>query len=250
MFWDLRTKSLELQALEPIKAFEEMRGHSFAETEILDEVIQRLRQNKEYQTLFKNAFDNEHGEAITIENLGKAIASFERILVTNNSRFDEYMRGNNDAISLSEKEGFRLFKEKGCETCHHGPMFSDYKIHVIGAPDNNKLTELDKGFEDQNGFRTPTLRNLHLTAPYMHNGSMNTLKEVLEFYEDVAGGKSRNDNIPPQTIDTLIDDITIKVKDMGAIISFLNCLNDNDFDKKIPSRVPSGLEVGGEVNIE
>jgi len=227
MFWDLRTKSLELQALEPIKAFEEMRGHSFAETEILDEVIQRLRQNKEYQTLFKNAFDNEHGEAITIENLGKAIASFERILVTNNSRFDEYMRGNNDAISLSEKEGFRLFKEKGCETCHQ-----------------------DKGFEDQNGFRTPTLRNLHLTAPYMHNGSMNTLKEVLEFYEDVAGGKSRNDNIPPQTIDTLIDDITIKVKDMGAIISFLNCLNDNDFDKKIPSRVPSGLEVGGEVNIE
>ena len=244
MFWDDRVKSLELQALEPIKAFEEMRGHSYDETEILDEVVRRLNRIPEYRHLFKTAFGNED---ISIENLGKAIAAFERSLVTNNSRFDLYMRGDNDAILISEKEGFELFKKVGCVNCHNGPMFSDYKMHVLGVPQNNKLGEPDTGVKDSFAFRTPSLRNLRYTAPYMHNGSLKTLKRVLEFYEDISNGKSRNPLVPKEKFDPFVRELKLSVKEMSLIISFLNTLNDDDFDKTIPEKVPSGLSVGGNI---
>ncbi len=172
MFWDDRVKSLEDQALEPIKAFEEMRGHSFEEAEILDVIVNRLKNIPEYQKLFEAAFDEK--EAVSIINMGKAIAAFERTLVTNNSRFDKYMRGDDNAILLSEKDGFELFKKVGCVNCHNGPMFSDYKMHVLGVPENNKLPIPDAGVKDSFRFRTPSLRNLRFTAPYMHNGSLKT----------------------------------------------------------------------------
>lgn len=247
MFWDIRTKSLELQALEPIKALEEMKGHHFSQKGILEEIITRLNTIPAYQTLFKDAF----GDTATINpvNLGKAIATFERTLISNNSRFDQYMRGDKDAISLSEKDGFALFKKVGCINCHNGPMFSDFKIHIIGVPSNDKLTETDKGFGEQFGFRTPSLRNLRFTAPYMHNGSLQDLLSVMEFYEDVSVGKIRNPDIPKRNIDPLIRKLRLKVKDMRPIISFLNSLNDEAFDQKIPETVPSGLKVGGDINM-
>ena len=245
MFWDNRVKSLELQALEPIKAFEEMRGHGFDETEILDEIVSRLNQIPEYQQMFKTAFGDD---AISIENLGKAIATFERSLVTNNSRFDQYMRGDNDAILISEKEGFELFKKVGCVNCHNGPMFSDYKVHVLGVPQNNKLEIPDAGVKDSFGFRTASLRNLRYTAPYMHNGSLKTLKRVLEFYEDISNGKSRNPLVLKEQFDPFVRELELSVKDMSLIISFLNTLNDDDFDKTIPQKVPSGLAVGGNIH--
>ena len=245
MFWDERSKSLEKQALEPIKAFEEMRGHGFEETEILDEVVQRLRKIPEYQKLFSKAFDGEN--AISVENLSKAIATFERTLVTNNSRFDQYMRGDEDAILLSEKDGFELFKSVGCVNCHNGPMFSDYKIHILGVPDNNKLLEIDKGVKDSFAFRTPSLRNLRFTAPYMHNGSLKNLRQVLEFYEDIAGGKERNPSVSKLQYDPFVRELKLSVKEMSLIISFLNTLNDDSFDKTIPEAVPSGLPVGGNI---
>jgi len=245
MFWDLRTKSLELQAIEPIKAMEEMRGLQYSETEILVEVIQRLQAIPEYQTLFAAAFNQEN--AISIDNLGKAIAAFERTLLTNNSRFDEYMRGDETAISLSEKDGFELFKKVGCANCHNGPMFSDYQIHVLGVPENPKLAELDKGFEETFGFRTPSLRNLRFTAPYMHNGTMPNLQRVLEFYEDISFGKPQNPAVSRQQFDPLVKELKLRVRDMAPIISFLNTLNDNDFDKTVPEAVPSGLSVGGDI---
>ena len=245
MFWDDRVKSLELQALEPIKTFEEMRGHGFDETEILDVVVNRLNQIPEYQQMFKTAFGDDR---ISIENLGKAIATFERSLVTNNSRFDLYMRGDIDAILISEKEGFELFKKVGCVNCHNGPMFSDYKIHVLGVPQNNKLEIPDAGVKDSFGFRTASLRNLRYTAPYMHNGSLRTLKRVLEFYEDISNGKSRNPLVPKEQFDPFVRELEFGVKEMSLIISFLNTLNDDDFDKTIPQKVPSGLAVGGNIH--
>lgn len=245
MFWDNRVKSLELQALEPIKAFEEMRGHGFDETEILNVVVNRLNQIPEYQQMFKTAFGDD---GISIENLGKAIAAFERSLVTNNSRFDQYMRGDNDAILISEKEGFELFKKVGCVNCHNGPMFSDYKVHVLGVPQNNKLEIPDTGVKDSFGFRTASLRNLRYTAPYMHNGSLKTLKRVLEFYEDISNGKSRNPLVLKEQFDPFVRELELSVKDMSLIISFLNTLNDDDFDKTIPQKVPSGLAVGGNIH--
>ena len=245
MFWDSRVNSLEAQAIEPIKALEEMRGLNYTETEILEEVVLRLKRIPEYQKLFKNTFNES--EPISIENIGKAIAAYERTLITNDSRFDKFMRGDTKAISLGEKEGFDIFKKVGCINCHNGPMFSDYKIHTLSVPENDKLTKVDDGFEQQFGFRTPTLRNLRFTAPYMHNGTLPNLKMVLEFYEDLSFNKSRNTEVASNTIDTLAKNLTIKVKDMSSIISFLNTLNDNSFDKTIPKNVPSGLEVGGDI---
>ena len=247
MFWDIRAKGLEKQALEPIKAMEEMRGRRFSETEILDEVIKRLNAIPEYRQLFEVAFEEK--AAITISNLGKAIAAFERTLVTNNARFDQFMRGDNGAISISEKEGYELFKKVGCINCHNGPMFSDFKMHVLGIPDNDKLPIADSGFEERFAFRTASLRNLRLTPPYMHNGSFNTLEKVLEFYEDISFGKSRNASVSAENFDPLIRELNLSVKEMGPIISFLNTLNDPDFDKEIPETVPSKLTAGGNIHI-
>ncbi|MCB0629644.1 MAG: cytochrome-c peroxidase [Lewinella sp.] len=246
MFWDSRVESLEAQALEPIKTLEEMRGRHFSETEILDEVIRRIKAIPEYEALFRKAFSG--AEPITISNLGKAIAAFERSLVTNNSRFDQYMRGDKSAISLDEAPGFELFKKVGCANCHNGPMFSDYKMHVLGVPENEKLEEPDRGFEERFAFRTPTLRNLRFTAPYMHNGELKTLKSVLEFYQDIAQGKNRNRAVSNEKLDTLIKEIQLNIRDMAPIISFFNTLNDNSFDQDIPAEVPSKLKVGGDIN--
>ena len=245
MFWDNRVNSLEKQALEPIKSFEEMRGPNYEEAEILNEVVSRLKAIPEYQQMFKKAFGNE--ESITVKNLGKAIASFERVLTGNNSRFDQYMRGNEKAMSLSEQDGFELFKKAGCGNCHNGPMFTDYKMHILGVPENKKIPKPDSGFEERFAFRTPTLRNLRFTAPYMHNGSIASVKEVLEFYEDISQGKERNPHVPKAAFDSLVNDIDISVKDMSRISTFLSSLNDTEFDKIVPERVPSGLPVGGDI---
>ena len=243
MFWDLRAKSLEHQSLEPIKSMEEMRGRSYSEDEILGVVVARLQSIPQYQELFNEAFHNP--EPINTVNLGKAIAAFERTLVTNNSRFDLYMRGDRDAISLSEKDGFELFKQAGCANCHNGPMFSDYQQHVLGVPQTEKLSDPDKGIDERYAFRTASLRNLRFTAPYMHNGSFGSLLRVLEFYEDIAGGKTRNPSVSKDDLDPLVSELKLSVKDMRSIISFLNTLNDTEFDKTIPDSVPSGLPVGG-----
>jgi cytochrome c peroxidase len=248
MFWDVREKSLEDQALAPIKSLEEMKGRSFSEENILDTIVNRLKRIPQYVMLFKEAFKTK--DPVSSVNIGKAIAAFERTLVTNNSRFDQYMTGDSTAISLAEKEGFKLFKKANCHNCHNGPMFSDFKMHVLGIPDNVKLELSDDGFEQSYGFRTPSLRNLRHTAPYMHNGAFKDLQEVLEFYEDIASGISKNPHVPNDNLDSLIKKINIKVIDMSPIISFFNCLNDENFDKEIPRQVPSNLPVGGHILIQ
>jgi cytochrome c peroxidase len=245
MFWDLRAESLENQALEPIKSLEEMRGEHFAEEAILEEVVQRLKEIPEYQTLFSAVFGTEN--PITAENMAKAIATFERTLVTNNSRFDRYMRGDKSAMSISEREGFAQFKRSGCGNCHNGPMFSDYKKHILGVNNNKKLGFEDKGIDSTYAFRTPSLRNLRFTAPYMHNGTMPYLLRVLEFYEDISGGKNINPHLQKEQLDPLVKEINLRVGQMRPIMSFLNTLNDEDFDKSEPESVPSGLPVGGNI---
>jgi len=246
MFWDLRVRSLENQALEPIKALEEMRGHAYEQSDALDKVISRLKQIAEYRRLFNEVFGAEN--AITKENLGKAIAAYERTIIGNNSRFDQYMRGNHSILSRNELDGLNLFLRDGCTKCHHGPMFSDFKTHVMGVADNQKLNSPDDGFEKRYAFRTPSLRNLRTTYPYMHNGKLKTLENVLEFYEDLSGGKIANSTIKPQQIDPLTEKLNVDFKDISLIVEFLNSLNDENYDKSIPSRVPSNLLVGGNIN--
>jgi cytochrome c peroxidase len=245
MFWDLRTKSLELQSLEPIKAFEEMRGHAYADSEAVQKVVERLKQIKEYRQLFEYAFDSKN--AITKENLAKAIATYERTLVANNSRFDQYMRGNKTILSRNEIDGMNLFLKAGCSKCHNGPMFSDFKTHAMGVADNEKLGFSDDGFEKKYAFRTPTLRNLRSTYPYMHSGKLTTLQMVLEFYEDLSGGKVSNPKVTRDQIDPLVNKLKVEFRDISSILEFLSTLNDESFDKSIPSGVPSNLKVGGDI---
>lgn len=245
MFWDLRAKSLEEQALLPIKTLEEMRGHGFPEENIIEEILVRVRKIPEYSRLFASVFGGE--DAVTEKNLGKALAAYERTLIANNSRFDQYMRGDSNALSLSEKDGMNLFLKTGCAKCHSGPMFSDFKLHTLGVPDSKNRSESDAGINNNYAFRTPTLRNLRYTAPYMHSGKFATLDQVVQFYEDIAGGKIPNPNVKPTQVDTLATQMSVNFKDISRIVEFLNTLNDDNFDKSVPERVPSGLRVKGNI---
>ncbi|MEZ4904987.1 MAG: cytochrome-c peroxidase [Spirosomataceae bacterium] len=246
MFWDLRAKSLENQSLEPIKSFEEMRGHQYRPEHALDSVVNRLKQIPEYHLLFQRAFLSSN--SITSQNMARAIAAYERTVVGGNSRFDQYMRGDNGALSINEIEGMQAFLKSGCAKCHLGPMLSDYKLHSLGVPDNERLLQSDAGVDNQYKFRTPSLRNLRFTAPYMHSGKLKTLEHVLEFYEDLAGDKIRNPLVKKEQIDPLISDLKVNFKDISIIVEFLNTLNDEKFDRSIPQRVPSGLKVGGNIH--
>lgn len=245
MFWDLREKSLEKQSLEPIKAFEEMRGHSFTEEKVLESIIARLRANSIYSKLFQVAFPESQN--IDSMNLSKAIATYERTLIANNSRFDQYMRGDKSALSTNELLGLNAFLKSGCSKCHNGPMLSDFKVHTLGVIVNEKLGYSDTGVDSMYAFRTPSLRNLRFTAPYMHNGKIKALEQVLEFYEDLSGGKIKNHLVSPQQLDPLINDLNVNFKDISLIVEFLNTLNDSNYDKSIPMKVPSAFPVGGDI---
>lgn len=254
MFWDMRVKSLEIQAIEPIKSFEEMRGDVYPEDKALETVVARLNAIPEYRALFSKAFGNEN--AVNVTNLGKAIASFGRSLVSNNSPFDRYMRGDRSAMTAAQLEGMERFERVGCTECHNGPMFSDYKVHVLGVPDNGTLKQSDRGMADMPevfrtasfegtpyAFRTASLRNLRLTSPYMHSGRFSTLMGVLDFYDDLP----ENPNVRRRDVDPLARRLDDPDDAADAIIAFLDALNDDSFDKTIPSRVPSGLSVGGRI---
>lgn len=243
MFWDVRAKGLEEQAVFPIQTFEEMRGHSFEESIITNEVAVRVNKIPEYKQLFRNSFVD--CDTITIHHITKALAAFERSLVANNSRFDKYMRGENTALSSREIDGMKAFMTAGCARCHSGPMFSDFKVHVLGVLENEKNIIPDSGFNNTHAFRTPTLRNLRVTRPYMHSGKIQTLDNVLLFYEDLRGKPPPNKNIKAESLDSLAKMVKVEFKQIDAIVEFLNTLNDDNYDRTIPEGVPSGLPVGG-----
>ncbi len=210
MFWDLRVKSLESQALEPLKAHEEMRGDTYKEDEAVASVVAKLQANAEYRSLFAGAF----GSAQPV----------------------------NEQVS-----GMQRFERVGCIKCHNGPMFSDYKLHVMGVPDNPALPASDDGAQNTYAFRTPTLRNLNFTGPYEHNGMFRTLSAVVGFYEDARTGRSRNPNVSSEKLDPLVRELGDFDEEDVDLIAFLRALSDDSFDKTIPERVPSGLPVGGKI---
>jgi len=246
MFWDMRVKSLEKQALEPLKANEEMRGNTYPEgDEAVASVVAKLQANAEYRSLFAGAFGS--AQPVNSENLGRAIAAFERTLLANNSPFDRYMRGDRSAMTEEQVSGMQRFERVGCIKCHNGPMFSDYKLHVMGVPDNPALPASDDGAQNTYAFRTPTLRNLTFTGPYEHNGMFRTLSAVVGFYEDARGGRSRNPNVSSEKLDPLIRELGDFDEEDVDLIEFLRALSDDSFDRTIPERVPSGLPVGGKI---
>jgi cytochrome c peroxidase len=179
-FWDGRAKDLEEQAHGPLTNPVEMAMGSH------DEVVKNVKAVKGYAPLFKKAFGDE---AITMDRIAKAIAAYERTVVTGNSPFDRYQAGDKDALSVSAVRGLALFNGKAnCVTCHVGFNFSDENYRNLGVgmdkpkPDLGRY-DVTKKDEDRGAFKTPTLRNIVLTAPYMHDGSEHTLLDVVEFYD-------------------------------------------------------------------
>lgn len=240
MFWDSRVKSLALQALEPIRDRQEMRGDQFTREQIDLEIENRLNQIDEYRTLFAAAFNDN---TPTLENAAVALAEFQKTLVANNSDFDRWMRGEPDAMSAEQISAMQEFVLAGCADCHSGPMFSDFELHVLGAAEHGVRDEPDNG-DGNFAFRTPTLRQLDFTAPYFHNGQFASLSRAIEFYDE--RDSSANPNVPSSSLDEELLDIPEMDEGRGDFIeNFLRALNDNRFDQTIPESVPSGLPPGG-----
>ncbi len=245
MFWDSRTQSLENQVINPLTTFEEMRGHAYSQALTEDSLVARLTTIEEYRNRFRLVFGTNN--AIKAANISKAISTFERTLLAMNSPYDRYQKGDKTALTDQQIQGMVLFKEEGCPVCHSGPMFSDYKLHVMSVPDNTQLTNSDAGAGGTYAFRTPTLRNVGLTAPYMHNGVFQTLKQVMKFYDDIGEPISQNPHVPVQQLDVNIQRIALPDVGQDQLIAFLHALTDSNFDKYIPTRVPSGLNPGGSI---
>jgi len=185
-FWDGRAKSLKDQVLFPITNRDEM-------NETLESVVLKLKQKKSYNDQFNALYD----DGVTADNLADVIAEFEKTLITPDSKFDLYLRGDENALNAQEKEGLNLFKTKGCIACHNGiniggtlfqklGMFE--KFESKGEVDLGRY-EITKKVFDKYTFKVPSLRNVNKTAPYFHDGSVSTLKEAVEIMVNLQLGR-------------------------------------------------------------
>ena len=178
-FFDGRASSLEEQAILPIQSPKELDLR-------LEEALARLRGDAEYPELFRTAF----GRAPDVDGLAKALASYVRTIVAGGSPVDWYLRGERGAITELEEKGLRVFQGKGrCSACHIGPNFTDERFHNTGvAWQDGELLDPGRfaitGDESERGaFKAPSLREIARTAPYMHDGTLATLEDVIEFYD-------------------------------------------------------------------
>lgn len=229
-FWDGRSPSLEAQALLPIQSPTEM-GTS------LDEMITRIRRREEYRQAFGAAFS----DGISAKNLAAALASFERTLLSGNSPVDRFRNGDVPAISISVRQGMWLFESRGlCWKCHAGRNFTDENFHNTGvswgkSPLDLGRFEFTKEDGDRGRFKTPTLRNVAKTGPYMHDGSVGTLKEVVQFYNR---GGSPNPNLDP-----ILRPLDLSEDDVQNLVSFLDALTgENLAELNSTNATPTGLE--------
>lgn len=178
-FWDGRAGSLEEQAKFPVQDHVEMNTD-------LATMVTNVKAVAGYKPLFAQAFGSEE---ITLDKIQKAIATFERSIVSTNSRFDAFVKGNKKALKDDEVVGLHLFRTKaGCINCHNGPLFSDNKFHNDGQAllgsrmEDLGLYNITKNLKDIGAFRTPSLRETHITGPWMHHGNFPSIKDVIEFY--------------------------------------------------------------------
>ena len=216
-FWEGGSPSLELQAMGPITAHDEMG----MEPSVL---VRKLSSIAGYAGQFKAVFS----DGVTMLNVTRALAVFTRTLVTANSPFDRYRAGNLKAMTSAALRGMELFLgEKGdCFHCHGGFNFTDEALHNTGVNLENTdigLARLTGKKTDEGKFKTPGLRNVALSKPYMHDGSVGTLEAVLAHYN--AGGKD-NDNV-----DALMRPLELSQTEIKDLIAFLNALTDTEFTK-------------------
>jgi parallel beta-helix repeat protein len=241
-FWDGRARDLEDQAAGPITSGDEMGGDKA-------KAVEKLKAIPEYRKLFDGAFGGTNGSGITFEHITYAIADFERTFVANNTRYDRYAAGDAGALKPAEKRGLKVFlsTKTRCSECHGIPEFANPDFKVIGVPNapgfedpHNPQAAEGRGGGPTGAFKIPTLRNVALRAPYMHNGAFKTLDEVLDFYGK-GGGRGRGLIVPLQ--DDKIRKYTLTDGEKHDLIAFLNALTDVSAIPQFPRRVPSGLPV-------
>jgi len=185
-FWDGRAPTLEKQAEGPFQAHVEMNSTP-------ELVVKRLKEIPEYVELFKKAFPGEK-DPVTFENVTKAIAAFERTLNTPNSPFNRYLLGDDNALTPEQKEGMKLFVKYGCIACHNGPVLSDGQFHKFKWNNDLGRYNVTKNPADKYKFRTPQLLNVAVTAPYFHDGSVNSLEEAIKIMAEKELGKKLSDD--------------------------------------------------------
>lgn len=222
-FWDGRALSLEEQALAPIEDPAEMNLP-------IDKAVDRLRKNRKYRDYFKKIFNSEP----TKETLGAALSAFERTLETSDSPFDNWkFYDDQNAVSESAKRGFIVFSFKGkCTSCHFGADFTANEFRNIGLFNGQNLNDsgrasVSRDLNDLGKFKTPGLRNVELTAPYMHNGIFKTLKEVINFYNDPS-------KVVPNALnrDTMLaKPLNLTDLERSDLEAFLLSLTDRRFSK-------------------
>lgn len=236
LFYDLRVNTLENQSMDVINNKDEMHGS-------LKEASLKLKLDKNYVSLFKKAFPDKK-EVIGESKIMNALASYERSLLSFDSRFDKYMRGQKMLLTESEKKGYNLFMGKAkCGICHFTPLFNgtippnftNTESEIIGVPETtgNQRIDPDLGrytfykFEVwKYAFKTPTLRNIALTAPYMHNGVYKTLEEVVDFYNK-GGGNGLGFRLENQTLPE--DKLNLSEMEKKDLVAFMRALTDEKF---------------------
>jgi cytochrome c peroxidase len=217
-FWDGRTTTLEEQVVRPIEDPNEM-GLP------LDAAVARLRRHPEYPARFRRTF----GRAVNADDVARALAGYLRSILAGDTPFDRYAAGDRDALEEEAVRGLRLFRGRaGCSNCHHGTNFTDESFHNTGvAWRNGELLDVGRFAvsgvaTDRGAFKTPTLRQVALTGPYMHDGSIDTLAEVVDFY-------SRGGN-PNPWLDPEIVRLDLSEAEKAALRKFLESLSSERRD--------------------
>ncbi|MBT3414918.1 MAG: cytochrome-c peroxidase [Nitrospina sp.] len=227
-FWDGRAKSLEEQALGPIGSQVEMKQN-------LGELEKELDSIPGYVRLFKKVFPKE---GISEKTIAKAIGTYERSIVSKNAPYDRYFEGDKNAMSTSALNGMKLFFGKAkCSICHNGPAFTDSGFHNIGVKQHGPLKEdlgrynVTKDDFDKGAFKTPGLRHITRSAPYMHDGSEDTLEQVIGFYD--RGGDIAENRSP------FITPLGLTVQEKKDLVEFMNALEGEPLIVSFPEFPPS-----------
>jgi cytochrome c peroxidase len=212
-FWDGRAPGLEAQATGPIQNPIEMGQEMGA-------LIEELKAVPEYVDKFKEAFDAEISE----ETIAKALASFERTIISGNSPYDKFKAGDDAALNAVQQRGLELFESVGCSFCHEPPEFSNHQYHNAGVGMNEEKVDegrknVTKKDSDLGKFRVPEIRNVEMTGPYFHNGSAKTLEDAVAV---MAGGGIDNPNLSP--VLKAVRDAELTDEDKAALVEFLKAL--------------------------
>ncbi|GGO68260.1 cytochrome-c peroxidase [Bowmanella pacifica] len=239
LFWDARASTLEEQALGPLFAADEMANTP-------QKLLADLTGNAAYPDLFAQAYPGSDAP-LTLPNVVHALAAFQTSLISLNSRYDRYALGHHGALNEQEIAGMNVYRSfvARCAECHTPPLFTNQQIAVIGTPEPEGMP-LDIGAEAtfkaaklKGGFKVPTLRNIVKTAPYMHSGRFDSLRDAVEFYT-----KGRGHAVPAgvdMQIHWHIWEPKLTEQEIDDIVTFLGALTDESLMPVIPAKVPSGL---------